>query len=56
MTDNIINSSTDGTTCIEHIIHQDNFAVCHIDRNQRSIFSTFNIITERFSIQFHNRN
>src|SRR5699024_2514163 len=48
----VINSSTNSTTCIKHIIHQNHIFTCDINWHDCCVFFHFNIITKWFCIQF----
>ena len=53
MTNDIINRSTDSTTCVEHIIYKDNIRTINFDRNKGCVLFRFNIITVSLSIKLN---
>ena len=53
MTNDIINRSTDRTTCVEYIIYKDNIRTINFDRNKGCVLFRFNIITVSLSIKLN---
>ena len=53
MANDIINSCTNRTTCVKHIIHKDNICTINFNRENRCILFSLNIITESLSVKLN---
>ena len=53
MANDIINSCTDSTTCVKHIIYKDNIRTINFDRNKGCVLFRFNIITVSLSVKLN---